>query len=281
MELTGLGAARVRASSERIVVTGATGWLGSATLDLLRGTLGHEAFATRVRTYHSGNLAEIAHLPREPTLVFHNAFLGRERASEAGYLAANDVIRATVLDALDPIGANAIFVPSSGAAYGEDLYGRCKRADETAFAAWSGRSVVARIFNLSGPGINKRGRYALASFIEDRLAGRPIAIRADRPVFRSYLAIRELMSVVVGLMTEGSGSTAFDAAGRETVEMADIAAAVGGPVVRPPLTGAPDRYLGDNRAYEAHRVAQQVAPVDFATQVRETADWLAAQRIAV
>lgn len=276
MELTGLGAERLKASDNRIVVTGATGWLGSATLELLRATVDER----RIHAFDSRNLADLADLPRQATLVFHNAFLGRERQSEPGYSAANEAIRATVFAALDPIGATAIFVPSSGAARGNDLYGECKRADEAAFAAWPGRSVIARVFNLSGPHINKRSSYALASFIEDALAGRPIAIRADRQVYRSYLAIRELMSVVAGLMTQGSDSVSFDAAGREIVEMADLAAAVGGAVTRPPVSGDPDRYLGDNNAYEAHRIAQQVAPVNFATQIRETADWLAAQRVA-
>lgn len=288
--LTGLGAARLRASDDRIVVTGAGGWLGRATLELLEETLGGEAFGRRVVAFGSNArpLATLAALPAHPTLVLHYAFLTRDRAETmpaAEYGAANEAIRATVLAALDPIGTRAVFVPSSGAVVHPTSaamrhYGDLKRADEAAFSAWASgdrRAVVARIFTLSGRHINKPGDYALASFITDALAGRPIAIRADRPVWRSYLAIRELLSVVVGLMTAGTGPVAFDAAGREPVELADIAAAVGrGDVVRPPLTGPASRYLGDGTAYEAHRLAQRVDPVSFAEQVRETAAYLAA-----
>ena len=42
---------------------------------------------------------------------------------------------------------------------------------------------------------------ALASFIADALAGRPIEVRASAPVWRSYVAIAELMSVVLDWLT--------------------------------------------------------------------------------
>jgi nucleoside-diphosphate-sugar epimerase len=238
-------------------------------------------------------------LPGEPTLVLHLAFLTQEKAkvmADDDYIAANQAISAAVLRALDPIGAEGVFLPSSGAVYMVDradaqasmrLYGRLKLADEARFSRWAEqdarRAVIARVFNLSGPYINKQSSYALACFIADALAGRPIEIRATRPVLRSYVAISELMSVVFGSLTEGAaGSVTFDTAGDQHYEMAEIAALVGRSldhslgVNRPPMSSeAPDRYLGDGAAYGVLRDRFGVMPVAFPIQVGETAAFMA------
>jgi UDP-glucuronate decarboxylase len=316
--LSGDGARRLASSAARVAVVGAGGWLGLATLELLRQTLGADferrvvAFGSSRRTLHlRGALRVVQHplerlseLPPAPTLVLHLAFLTKDRAesmTEDDYVAANRTISSTVRGALDPIGALAVFVPSSGAAYAAHdtraapaarLYGRLKLDDEATFQAWAEaadkRAVIARVFNLSGPYMNKLGSYALSAFILDVLTGRPIEIRANRPVFRSYVAIRELMSVVFGLLVDGrDGTTRFDTAGAATMEMAEIAEAVRAvlgrhdlPIARPTLgDAAPDIYVGDGALYSDLRRAAGAAPVDFPTQVRETADYLAGERV--
>lgn len=311
--LTGLGAERLVRGPWRIVITGAGGWLGLATLELLHGLLGDEfphrvvgfGSAARVLNLRSGvsvaqhPLDAIATLEPAPSLVLHLACLTQEKAgvmTEADYLAANRAISAKVLGALDPIGAEGVFLPSSGAAYmvgspdkpsSMRLYGGSKLEDEQAFTDWAARrgrsAAVARVFNVSGPYINKTSSYALACFIADALAGRPIEIRADRQVFRSYVAIRELMSVVLGVVTDPSGGIErFDTAGEEVLEMEDIATAVaaaldhGLGLRRPPLSDvAADRYNGDGETYRRLRHRYGVEPVRFEQQVAETARFMA------
>jgi UDP-glucuronate decarboxylase len=311
--LTGDGARRLLTGPWRVVVVGAGGWLGLATLELLHGLLGAD-LQTRVACFGSAArtlslrvgaridqqpLSALATLPAAPTLVLHLACLTQEKAKampEADYIAANRAISAAVLAALGPIGAEGVFLPSSGAVYMADdpaaqasmrLYGRLKLEDEANFAAWStarGRpAVVARVFNLSGPYINKQSSYALACFIADALAGRPIEIRATRPVLRSYVAISELMSVVFGALTDGqAGPVIFDTAGDDVVEMAEIAATVektlpGNLGVRrsPLIEPTPDRYTGDGQAYGQLRRRFAVEPVTFAEQVAQTARYMA------
>ena len=214
-----------------------------------------------------------------PTLVLHLAFLTQEKAKampEADYIAANRTISGSVLAALDRIGAEGVFLPSSGAVYMVDrpeaaesmrLYGRLKLEDEANFAEWSQRrhkrAVIARVFNLSGPYINKQSSYALASFIADALAGRPIEIRATRPVLRSYVAISELMSVVFGALTDsGEDPILFDTAGDDILEVGDIAAVVRrslgtdrGVAGRLLLESGSDRYTGDGAVYRSCAIA--------------------------
>lgn len=303
-----LDPAIARALSEdgrRIVITGAGGWLGLATLDLLAEALG-DGFDKRVRAFGSTDrvlrladgtpvlqrpLADMAWLPQEPTIVLHTAFLTKDRAEamdEATYRAANAAIRDTVLGALGPIGAEAILVASSGAATKADdpaaalamrLYGAMKLEDESAFAQWAqdtdNTAVIARLYALAGPRINKPQAYAIASFILDALAGRPIAVRAPRRVLRAYAAIREVMSLAFALLIAGKGVTRFDSGG-EPLELADVAALVadlvpGARVERAAITEADaDIYHGDGAAYAALLAAHGIAPVALRDALAET-----------
>ena len=316
--LTGLGAERLRTSSERIVVVGGGGWIGRATLEALHSLLGR-AFHDRVVAFGSDDralhlrrelivmqrpLATLATLEPRPSLVLHLAFLTQEKAQrmgEADYVDANAAISRTVLDALDPIGAAGVFVASSGAVHLVDrpeaepskrLYGALKLRDEADFAAWGERrgakTVVGRIFNVAGPYLRTGGGYALAAFIDDALSGRPIAIKARRPVFRSYVSISELMSVVIGaLLAEDPSSVRFETAGDEVLEMAAVAETVRRElapkslVTRAPLdSDVVDRYVGDGVAYRALRHRFQVRTVDFPAQVRQTAAFMASAVLA-
>jgi UDP-glucuronate decarboxylase len=305
--LSGPAAAALAARDERIVITGASGWIGKATLELLYNTLGPGDFAKRVFAFGSAPrtidfgaatveqrpLVAMLALPSAPTFVLHLAFLTKDKAAgmdEEEYCRLNRALSRTVLEALDMIGVSALFVASSGAAQFADdadaspemrLYGSLKKADEEAFARWAEdrgrRAVVARIFALSGPHINKHDTYALASFIRDALAGGPISIRSDHPVYRSYVSIRELMSLVFGLMLEEAAGVVRFSTGGERLEMQRVAEIVSetlGPVAieRPPLKSGPiDEYVGDSAAYEELLSAYGIDHLPFAQQVIETA----------
>ncbi|MGZ3397857.1 MAG: NAD-dependent epimerase/dehydratase family protein [Caulobacteraceae bacterium] len=311
----GAAAPRLLAGNDRLVVTGASGWLGMATLEMLAGLLG-DAFPDRVACFGARprrlvlrggteavqhEMARLADLPPRPTLVLHLAFItqGPQMTLTApDYVAANQALSRQVRDALLPIGAKAVFQASSGAAgladpaggpQSKQLYGWLKLQDEAAFAAWAeaeGRAaLIGRLFNLSGPYINRRSTYALASFIGDALAGRPIEVRASAPVWRSYVAIAELMSVVLDWLTAGAeGVARFETAGGEALEAGDIARRVaavlapGHAVHRPRFDpeGAADRYVGDSAAYDALRRAAGVEAIAFDDQIRDTARYLAA-----
>lgn len=295
----------------RIVITGASGWIGMATLDLLNAVLGSDLPA-RVQCFGSNRrtlalsdgtlieqraLADITTLVPAPTIILHLAFLTKDRAEsmdEAAYREANCALDLTLLDALDLIGAEAIFVASSGAAgrAGDPqaspalrLYGALKLEQEEIFARWAEhrrkRAVIARIFNISGPHINKNDSYALAAFINDALAGRPISIRASHRVIRSFVAVRELMSLVFVMLFDGKQDVSRFESGGEPMEMREIAEAVANhfgsiPIRRPTLVpSTDDHYAGDDHRYRALLAEYRIKPVPFERQVIETVDFLA------
>lgn len=304
-------AEQLRGDDRRIIVTGAGGWLGLATLELLADALGPQ-FAARVQCFGSSSrtialrggrsiaqrpLAALAELSFAPGWLFHFAFLTKDRAenmAEADYRAANVAIRDGVLAALATSGTDRLFVASSGAAAkardpgasaAMRLYGELKLADEEAFAAWAnaaaGRlAAIGRIYNVTGPYINKHGAYAIASFILDALAGRQIEVRAAREVVRANVAIRELMSLVFAMMAEGRGPVVRFDSGGDPLELGAIAEAVsdrlGGRGVRRAAVTDPvsDIYHGDVAAYDALLARYGIDTVPLDDQIAETAVYL-------
>lgn len=297
-------------SDSRIVITGASGWLGSATIELLHDALGG-ALLQRLRCFGSSArmlafrdglsieqrpLEEISALPLCPTIVLHFAFLTKDRVEGmdgAAYIAANVALSTMVLDALDAIGTSAVFVASSGAAYSADdpsadaalrLYGSLKQRDEEAFAHWARTRhrtvVIARVFNVSGPYINKPRSYALAALINDALAGRPVTVRALHPVVRGFVAIREVMSLVFCLMDSAEPHVLRFDTGGDPMELGEVAKRVAATLgaastLRAVITSErTDRYVGDRTAYDGLRNNYGIDAISFHDQILETADYL-------
>jgi len=306
----------LRNSDARIVVTGAGGWIGSATLEILAQALGPADFRRRLRAFASrarrldlrgglsvglADLEDLARVEAGPSILLHYAFLTREKASAMGieaYRAANARISDRVAEAVARLRPRGMFLASSGAVYGpgrafdEEIvrnpYGVLKRRDELLFAdacrAAGTRLAVARIFNLSGPYINKLDSYALASFLLDALAGRPIAIRAVRRVERSYVHVGDVAALALAALLEPGGeAVTFDTAGERVVEVGELAALVRNHVGRPDLeihrppvaTGRPaDRYVGDGAAMAALARRYGIVLLELPEQIRRTADYL-------
>lgn len=302
---------KLRRSGARIVIVGAGGWLGMATLELLHSALGGQQFDARVvcfgararsltlrggKTIVQHALGDLARLAPAPSLLLHLAFLTKDKADdmdEVTYRATNRALSQSVLDSLTLIGVDAVFVASSGAAFSAGdvsadsalrLYGALKYDDEAAFSAWACAShkaaIIARIFNVSGPYISTDKPYALLDFIRCALKQQPIIVCAPRQVYRGYVAIRELMSVVFGLLlSTSSGVVQFDSGG-EPIELFELARLVGEitavQVERALITElTPNRYVGDATAYDALLSKFDIAPVSLRDQVRETYDYLA------
>ena len=168
---------RLVAGRQRVVVFGATGWLGMVALDVLESALGESfdrqvsAWASRervveLRSGHKvavGDLRDAGAADVDGALVLHFAFLTRDRVAEVGvdeFLRANRAITDHVLSALrgaSPVGlvytsSGAVYAPGGG--YATDLadnpYGAAKRLDEIALRAAcsdvGASCVIPRVF---------------------------------------------------------------------------------------------------------------------------------------
>lgn len=271
-------AERLRASPCNYVVTGAGGWLGSATLAMLRQALG-DTFDARVTALGSRQTHPVqALLEWQPPhgqrfIVFHYAFLTKDKVgglSTQEFIERNAVISNKVRSWIDSDTVRGVMLPSSGAVYDHllqksrdpaaDLYGQLKYQDEIDFnetcAAHDARLIIPRVFNLSGPHINKFDSYALASFIQQVLRGQPIIIQSRRPVLRSYYFVGDLIELCLRLLFKQDTATTecFDVAGDEIVELSELAQRVATLLaghdsqasVRMPMLddAVEDRYIG-------------------------------------
>ncbi|WP_232065468.1 NAD-dependent epimerase/dehydratase family protein [Mycobacterium shinjukuense] len=285
--------------NDRVLVTGASGWLGRTALDLLAPLgLPTLALASRARVIRVGDCEiecrvwddrEVAAFA--PTVVLDCAFLTRDRVGDMplpDYVAANRALTERLVYATRLPGVRLALTVSSGAAvYPRDAldgpiednpYGYLKREAEhrlTQAAAESGAvPVVVRAWSISGAHVQKPQGYALGSMIRDADAG-AIRITARRPVFRRYVLAEELLAL--GMAEGGVGPATVDSGG-ELVEMAELAARVT-QVVRPDAVisrdevdpGDPDRYHSDGQDWEWHCQRWDLASAPLDRQIEITA----------
>jgi nucleoside-diphosphate-sugar epimerase len=264
--------------NDRVVVTGASGWLGRTALDLLTPLgLPTLALASRNRIIRVGECEiecrvwddrEVAAFA--PTVVLDCAFLTRDRVADmplGEYVAANRSLTDRLVYATLLPGVRLALTISSGAAvYPHDAldgpiennpYGYLKLEAEHRLAQAAAESdavpVVARAWSISGAHVQKPLNYALGSMILAAASG-AIRIAARRPVFRRYILAEELLAL--GIAEGGVGPATIDSGG-ELVEMAELAARVA-QAVRPDAAisrgevdpSHPDRYHSDGEDWE-------------------------------
>lgn len=310
-------AACIRASPFQFVVTGASGWLGKATLDMLRQSLGAD-FSARVTalgsrqsqiSFADGQTCQVQALLEwqlplgQPAIIFHYAFLTKDKVggmSTEEYIARNEAISSAVRAWIETGNVRGVVMPSSGAVYdylhtkSRDpaalLYGKIKHSDEIAFSAAceaaSTGLIIPRVFNLSGPYINKFDHYALASFIFQILSARPITIHARRPVLRSYYFIGDLLELCLQLLFKQTTAKTeyFDVAGDEIIELGELAQRVASVLAEraptftqrlPMLEDAlEDRYIGNRKRIEELEMNLAIRPMALEEQIRSTSQYI-------
>jgi nucleoside-diphosphate-sugar epimerase len=184
---------------------------------------------------------------------------------------------------------------SSGAVYApgglvdgleQSPYGWTKRLHEARLAAWCAERsiplVTARVFAVGGPCGNKRERYALASIVDAALAGQPIVLKAERPVFRSFVHVEELVAALLTIAddTPAGQPRLFDTGGGEVVELQGLAERIqrlvgdpdASPITRRLRLGlAEDRYVGDARDYNQQLALLGLPRASLDQIIRDTA----------
>ena len=86
--------------------------------------------------------------------------------------------------------------------------------------------TVARCFTFVGPYMDFVSGYAVADFIRDAVAGRPVRISGDGGAVRSYLFAGDMAAWLWNIVLAGKGRTAYNVGSPEPISVADLAVRV-------------------------------------------------------
>jgi UDP-glucose 4-epimerase len=222
----------------KLLVTGATGYLGWRTATLLRER-GHDVVGLArpghaqraharelpcaVREADAGDPAA-RDLVRGRDVVLHFAGVpdpARAREDPAGAVRENAGTTANLLDGCLEHGA-ALIYPSTVRAALEpppDAYGLSKRLGEEACRHHPARSAIARLTSVFGPGqVAWEGATgAIAAFARRALEGRPIVIPGDPERVRDFVYVDDVVAALEAIAEQARwGETLTLASGRPT-----------------------------------------------------------------
>ena len=298
------------------IIIGGTGWLGTAAQHLccqwpqLSEPIVFGSGNT-IRYQNGGAIYPLTSFravldnfsPNNNYIVFNFAYLTKDKASnlsEKEYETASLKINKHVSCLISLVKPLALLFISSGAASmvergvatSRDLliYGQQKIDDERFFGELCQRYGIKflspRLFSLGGPFINKLDAYALSNFILQSLRSKRILIAADRPVYRSYCHVFDLLNLAISEMTSNQGTespSVFEVGGRQVVEMNDLAKIVAVATSLPSKnikrrafnqTLPPDRYVADNNIFEALLTKHSIPQTDLIEIVGKTLSFI-------
>lgn len=239
-------------------ITGASGWFGRSTLNLLWEILGEENFYKRVYAFSSKDdvittknkftlptqsLEKIFEL-KSLDYLFHYAFLTRDRVEQMdiqSYIDINTGITDLIVKRLKQGDIKGVFATSSGAVYDQGYtlvdcdqeliknpYGALKRREEILLTesceSLTISCLILRVFSVMGAFMTKPTAYAVGDFVYQALNSQHIKILAERPVWRSYTDIQDLVYLGISYLSEPSqlSPMCVDTCGH-TVEMDTLA----------------------------------------------------------
>ena len=231
-------------------ITGASGWLGRATIATLLESginpLDIKCFSTERKIicvenieFQSHPLCELRISEDIDTLV-HLAFLTRDKVDASNlmrYSTINREITSFACDFIIKKKPRSVISISSGAIYDApaftcladsfilNLYGYLKIEEEKrleqACVESNANLVINRLWGLSGQDIQNAQPYALAEFIHKAKMNDVIEIKSRNKVWRRYVDARELMALC--LEVANRGDTAIFNSGGPLVEIGELA----------------------------------------------------------
>lgn len=232
----------------RICITGASGWIGKETSELLFTTLGSD-FQNRVTlvtskgddiSLRSGSFGSISWdnfvQNGDFDLILHFAFLNQDRVKELGaelFVEINRKITSGVLHVASRNLSGDILAASSGAAssYKSDLkssssyevYSGIKNEMESRFLlSGNFRHLgLMRIWNISGIYAKLEAPYALSSFITQAMRSDTIRVNVAPETLRTYVNAQEMIWVY--LMSLGTLDYVVLDSGGFTISLMDLA----------------------------------------------------------
>lgn len=237
-----------------VSVSGASGWLGKSTLEVLLAS-GYDmskviALASTQKMIHLSNGSTVQAHPissppaeiAETEMLIHLAYLTRDKVESTGfdkYVLTNLDLTSIALRWLEEYPIKSFITVSSGARNNQSTgnpetdihanpYGFLKRVDELIFEDQCQRrginSVITRLWGATGVDMQDAGKYAIGNFVISALNESAIHIMSGHRVVRRYVDSREFMEVCIRMAQAGISDN-FDSGGPE-VEIGDLASEI-------------------------------------------------------
>jgi UDP-glucuronate decarboxylase len=295
--------------SEPVVITGASGWLGRSTIEVIREHLTDDELVSKVVL--AGSRERIEQFPGALSLKVHSldkvcesnlkisglvhlAFLTRDYVEKLpldSYVMQNLLIlkHAISLVRLSPnwvitVSSGAIFDQATGNLESDSFknpYGFLKRVEEKIIADESilagANSVHGRLWGASGIDMPSPGKYAIGSMALDLVNDIDIQVTSEHFVYRRYVDAREFMKISLAAAINGESIT-FDSGG-PLVEMGELAQVFANQdssktlsVVRPPIDidQDSDTYYPRGNSYESLAEKYGISILSIEEQCRNT-----------
>jgi nucleoside-diphosphate-sugar epimerase len=278
---------------DRILVTGATGWLGCELLSRIltaRPELPILAFSRRGRNFYAGEQILTSQswdhqtaVDWKPTLLVHLAYLTRELEVRWGsdrFEAENMEISTKGMELMTIPSLRGAVIASSGAAVHmrDSIYGRLKAEDEQQFAEagveFDVATVIARTWSVSGSMCPKPKLFALYDLIDMSETKSIVQIKAKHEVWRRYMDAGVYLEVCLGVAAGGVSET-IDSEG-PLIEIEELAVRVQRalgitkPIRRPSLSGTTDAYYSNSGRMDYWAEQLGVSMPDLETQIHRS-----------
>jgi nucleoside-diphosphate-sugar epimerase len=246
----------VKTNTSKVLVTGATGWLGRETVArviegkfesiaktdlLLASSNGRDLELDSLGVYPTVALETLSHRESTNSIegLVHLAFITKDKTTQysfSEYVAKNIELISAACEIIERDKPKWIVVISSGAIIDRatleiennverNPYGFCKRIEE-ALIAESARKVganivIGRLWGGTGLYMPVKRAYAISDFIESAKEGGAIRINSGGDVIRRYCDAGDFMEVLVRSAIQGD-TTTLDSGG-SIIEVGELA----------------------------------------------------------
>ena len=246
----------MKTNTSKVLVTGATGWLGRETVArvlegkfegitqsdlLLASSNGRDLELDSLGVHPTVALETLSHRESTNTIegLVHLAFITKDKTTEysfSEYVAKNIELISTACEIIERDKPKWVVVVSSGAIIDRatleiennvvrNPYGFCKRIEE-ALIAESARKVganivIGRLWGGTGLYMPVKRAYAISDFIESAKESGAIRINSGGDVIRRYCDAGDFMEVLVRSAIQGD-TTTLDSGG-SIIEVGELA----------------------------------------------------------